>query len=529
MILDDASLKCWGANEYGQVGDGGSTNSNTPQDIDLGHGSKDQVPCERGTYQPLPEKTTCILASRGFMVPDSGQTEQTGCSPGYYSSLKGQRACVPAARGFYVSENQATSQTQCPAGQSTLSEASTFFDDCFADFDGDGVPDQIDEDDDNDGVPDVNDYDPLDPEVSFDSDGDRIPDSIDTDDDNDGVNDTEDPFPNDQNEWEDFDGDGVGDNSDDDDDGDGRPDSFDVFPNDPNEWADADGDGWGNNVDPDDDNDGRCDDTTYHITDQYGALVSNRGPDLDGDGAPDCLTSAKGDEFPLDANETDDTDGDSIGNNQDTDCDGDGWLNPVPCNRQGSGENGTDAFPLEADKWSDSDGDGFADQGSNLDAFPDDPSEWLDTDGDSVGNNADECPYEFGISSQDADFMQNLALPGNDLGCPIQTLIGDEIIEDGAEETEDGAFEGGGDSLDFDGDGISDVEDDDDDGDGIPDLEDGVLGDEKWSKDPFRPFSGETWAILAVSVAFIGVIAYRAAGWKKRGMANIRSRRIRIQ
>ena len=36
------------ANEYGQVGDGGSTNSNTPQDIDLGHGSKDQVPCEEG-------------------------------------------------------------------------------------------------------------------------------------------------------------------------------------------------------------------------------------------------------------------------------------------------------------------------------------------------------------------------------------------------------------------------------------------------------------------------------------------------
>ena len=60
-----------------------------------------------------------------------------------------------------------------------------------------------------------------------------------------------------------------------------------------------------------DDNDGRCDDTTYHITDQFGALVSNRGPDLDGDGAPDCLTSAKGDEFPLDANETDDTDGDA--------------------------------------------------------------------------------------------------------------------------------------------------------------------------------------------------------------------------
>ncbi|MGB1461289.1 MAG: S8 family serine peptidase [Candidatus Thalassarchaeaceae archaeon] len=527
-ILDDASLKCWGANEYGQVGDGSTSDLDSPASIDLGHGSKEQVPCPRGSYQPLPEKTTCILSDRGFMVPSTGQTDQVSCQAGYYSSLRGQHACTPAARGFYVSGNEATSQTQCPSGQSTLSEASTFFDDCFSDFDADGIPDQIDEDDDNDGVPDQDDYDPLDPEVSFDSDGDRIPDSIDTDDDNDGVNDTEDPFPNDQNEWEDFDGDGIGDNSDDDDDGDGRPDSFDVFPNDPNEWSDADGDGWGNNVDPDDDNDGRCDDTTYHITDEFGALVSNRGPDLDGDGAPDCLTSAKGDEFPLDANETDDTDGDSIGNNQDTDCDGDGWLNPVPCNSQGSGEDGTDAFPLEADKWSDSDGDGFADQGSNVDAFPDDPSEWLDTDGDSVGNNADECPYEFGISSQDEDFIQILALPGNDLGCPVQTIIGDEIVADVGESEDDG-FEGGDDSLDFDGDGISDAFDTDDDGDGIPDLEDGVLGDEKWSKDPFRPFTGETWAILAVSVSFIGVIAYRSAGWKKRGIANIRSRRIRIQ
>ena len=125
--------------------------------------------------------------------------------------------------------------------------------------------------------------------------------------------------------------------------------------------------------------------------------------------------------------------------------------------------------------------------------------------------------------------MQTLALPGNDLGCPIQALIGDEIIEGGEDESEDSAFLGGGGSLDFAGDGISDVEDDDDDGDGIPDLEDGVLGDEKWSRDPFRPFSGETWAILAVSVSFIGVIAYRTAGWKKRGVANIRSRRIRMR
>ena len=65
-----------------------------------------------------------------------------------------------------------------------------------------------------------------------------------------------------------------------------------------------------------------------------------------------------------------------------------------------------------------------------MDAFPDDPTEWLDTDGDSVGNNADECPYEFGINSQEEGFLEILVLPGNDLGCPIQTLIGDEIIVD---------------------------------------------------------------------------------------------------
>ena len=458
------------------------------------------------------------------MVPQSGQTTQIGCVAGYYSSLKGQSACTPASRGYYVSEAASTSQTPCPSGQSTLEEASTFFDLCFSDFDGDGIPDQFDTDADNDGVLNGDDYDWLDPDVSADSDGDRIPDSIDLDDDNDGVNDTDDPFPMDQSEWEDKDGDGIGDNEDQDDDGDGRRDIFDVFPYDGNEWSDADGDGIGDNSDADDDNDGRCDDTTYWRPDLI--PPSNAGPSQDGDNIPDCYASAKGDAFPFDANETDDTDGDSIGNNVDTDCDGDGWLNPVPCTMNSDGANGTDAFPLDDWRWSDSDGDGHADQGPNSDAFPDDPTEWMDSDRDGVGNNADECQFVPGISSSTEDFMNLLALPGNDLGCPIQALIGDEVV---IEELDSDDEIPGAEVADFDGDGDPDISDDDDDNDGIPDAEDGVLGDEKWATDPFRPFSYENWSIILVSISFIGTMGYRLIGMKKRGISTIRSKRIRIK
>ena len=524
-ILDDARLQCWGANEFGQLGDGSSSDRNNPTAVDLGHGSKEQLPCSLGTFQPNSSQTTCILASRGFMVPQIGQTSQIGCVAGYYSSLKGQSACTPASLGFYVSEAESTSQTPCPSGQSTLDEASTFFDMCFADFDGDGIPDQFDIDADNDGVLNNDDYDWLDPDVSADSDGDRIPDSIDIDDDNDGVNDTEDPFPLDQGEWEDKDNDGIGDNADQDDDGDGRRDIFDVFPNDGNEWSDADGDGLGDNQDPDDDNDGRCDDTSYW---RPGEIPPNHGPDLDETPGPDCYASANGDAFPFDGNETDDTDGDSIGNNVDTDCDGDGWTNPVPCTQnQGTGENGTDAFPLDDWRWSDSDGDGHADQGPNADVFPEDPTEHLDTDGDSVGNNADQCEYEPGLNPSNPDFMSLIRLPGNKLGCPIETLPGDEIVIEEI-ETEGPSFEDGG-APDFDGDDIPDLLDPDDDNDGIPDSEDGILGDEKWSKDPFRPFTYENWSIIVISISFIGFMGYRAMGWKNRGISNLRSNKIRIQ
>ena len=53
-ILDDGSLKCWGYNNYGQLGIGSTTNQNTPQTVDLGTG-RTAVSVSLGRYH------TCAL------------------------------------------------------------------------------------------------------------------------------------------------------------------------------------------------------------------------------------------------------------------------------------------------------------------------------------------------------------------------------------------------------------------------------------------------------------------------------------
>ena len=524
-ILDDASLKCWGLNSGGQLGDGSTTNNPSPSDVVLGHGSSAEIACTPGTYQPNASKTSCILADRGYSAPLAGSLDQIGCTKGYYSGLRGQATCTPADYGFYVDQNLAESQIQCPEFQSTLQMASNNFDLCKPDFDGDLVPDDIDLDDDNDGVEDRFDFDPLDPNVSVDSDGDNIPDSLDTDDDNDGFEDSEDLFPYDQSEWKDDDGDGFGDNQDPDDDGDGRNDNFDVFPNDPEEWSDFDGDGIGDNQDPDDDNDDVCDgeqgvDQTpgspgIHLLYSNGTIEKrgcNGGPDI----------------FPLDSTEWLDSDGDSIGNNVDSDDDGDGFNDTE------------DAFELDPTEWADSDGDYF---GDNSDWAPDDPTEWIDSDGDQVGNNADECPYEQGLNTSYENWAHLNAT--NRWGCPV-----DEVVEDEVEQVEQELELG--DDLDFDGDSIMDDLDPDDDNDGICDgafsvedvteidvdgntvvIEPGCsMGPDgkngKFSKDPARPFTNTTWSIISVSAVFVGLMGYRLLGWKKRQVSKLKSKRVRI-
>ena len=94
----------------------------------------------------------------------------------------------------------------------------------FVDWDQDGILDHDDDDDDNDGVIDTLDAFPLDSSASSDYDGDGMPDLLnnsissdlieDLDDDNDGIMDIDDLFPFNSSESYDEDKDGVGDNSD---------------------------------------------------------------------------------------------------------------------------------------------------------------------------------------------------------------------------------------------------------------------------------------------------------------------------
>lgn len=197
------------------------------------------------------------------------------------------------------------------------------------DTDGDGVPNSLDIDDDNDGCIDANDDLPFDKSDCKDTDGDKIGNKVDPDDDNDelldieedekgtdpllydtdgdGVNDKEDVYPLDPSKSKDADGDGIADELDDDDDNDGCKDEEDEFPFDPEECLDTDKDGIGNNQDDDDDNEGLKDEEEINVTGTNPLLY-----DTDGDGVND-----KEDAFPLDPNETVDTDQDGLGDNAD--------------------------------------------------------------------------------------------------------------------------------------------------------------------------------------------------------------------
>ena len=69
-----------------------------------------------------------------------------------------------------------------------------------------------------------------------------------------------------------------------------------------------------------------------------------------------CITDAN-DAFPLDSTESVDTDHDGLGNNADTDDDGDNVADS------------SDAFPLDSTEWNDVNGDGEGDNTNPLSSF----------------------------------------------------------------------------------------------------------------------------------------------------------------
>ncbi len=85
------------------------------------------------------------------------------------------------------------------------------------------------------------------------------------------------------------------------------------------------------------------------------------------------------DAFPNNGNESVDTDGDAVGDNSDTDDDGDGMADS------------DDAFPLDPAEQADLDGDGV---GDNLDA---------DDDADGITDVTDNCPLVSNTNQADDD------------------------------------------------------------------------------------------------------------------------------
>ena len=177
-------------------------------------------------------------------------------------------------------------------------------------------------------------------------------------------------------------------------------------------------------------NKGQDDVTDYFVVTLSGARIKRikKYRDNDTDFDDDGVVNEQ-DAFPYDASETLDTDSDGIGNNADTDDDGDDWSD------EDETAEGTD--PLDAQLVPvDTDGDGIGnvtdtdDDGDEVpdteDAFPLDPTEAYDADGDGVGDNADddddndqvkdvndECPNSAYGVTVDAAGCEVFSLPSN--------------------------------------------------------------------------------------------------------------------
>ena len=137
-ILDDGSLKCWGYDSHGQLGDGGSnTNKDTPVSVSLGtttnprtaalserdfdndgtlnvfeSTSPSLVSCTAGQYGFY----MCVDAPLGKYVPSSGSRYATDASAGYYvdSTLgAGQSTQTACLAGTYNPNTSSTSPSAC--------------------------------------------------------------------------------------------------------------------------------------------------------------------------------------------------------------------------------------------------------------------------------------------------------------------------------------------------------------------------------------------------------------------------------
>ena len=124
-ILDDGSVKCWGASDVGQIGDGGTEYPTLmitipTQTASLGTGrsamiigtsqphvgQSTQTFCAIGTYQPATGQASCHYADAGHYVETVASISQTKCNPGTYQPAKGQSSCLNASVGHSSENNE---------------------------------------------------------------------------------------------------------------------------------------------------------------------------------------------------------------------------------------------------------------------------------------------------------------------------------------------------------------------------------------------------------------------------------------
>ncbi|CAA0111340.1 Glutamyl-tRNA(Gln) amidotransferase subunit A [Zhongshania aliphaticivorans] len=361
---------------------------------------------------------------------------------------------------------------------------------------------------------------------SFDFDG-----GADTD--NDGVNDAVDACPSTEAGLS-VDADGCAlEEAEQDSDADGIKNGNDNCPADANEdQLDTDNDTRGDACDLDDDNDGLLD--SDEIDNGSNPLLA----DSDADGVDDG-----NDAFPTDNTETQDSDGDSIGNNADQDDDNDGLsdtdeqalgTDPQRADSDSDGvSDSQDAFPTDPTESADTDSDGVGDNsdafpqdpseikdsdsdgvGDNADAFPNDSTETVDTDGDGTGNNADQDDDGDGLSdadeqtagtdplntdsdndgvsdSQDAfptDPTESSDTDSDGTGDNSDTFPEDpseskDTDADGVGDNADAFPNDSGETTDTDGDGVGNNSDEDDDGDGLSDTDEQSNGTDPLNTD----------------------------------------------
>ena len=425
-VLDNGLVSCWGSGGNGRLGNGGTSQHNSPTLTSSLGANRTAVAISSGGQH------TCAILDNGKGVCwGQGAYGQmgNGLNSNYFSPtprethhlsvLEGQSITYDVKGSIFdnIDINQFSINFDAPVGltfdQTNLSitgspnytaqtqwnltiingtqqRTATYSLQVIPDTDGDGEPNSLDTDDDGDGYADLIDVCPT----QF---GNSTVDVLGCSDaDGDGYSNSGDSFANDATQFADSDQDGFGDNASGtlpdgcpslygdssrgglfgcpDSDDDRWADQIDDFVNDLSQWNDSDGDGFGDSLvgfqgDA-------CPTTIGTSTqDRFGCL------DADGDGWSD-----DGDLFSNNPTQWVDRDGDGYGDNQ--------------------SETATmsDKFPADGTQWNDSDGDDHGDNpyGTQGDWFPYDSNRWQDSDADGVADE-DDAFYNENSQSEDRD------------------------------------------------------------------------------------------------------------------------------